>query len=281
MLKHTAFHNWSRRRFLAVSTGALGAVWPAPAAADEPIVPRRTIRLFNGRDLSGLYTWVKDTGSKDPRKVFTVHDGLLHVSGEIDGYAATRQAYRDYHLVVEYKWGAKTYNSKTVRNSGVLLHASGPDGARDPWMSSIECQLAQGCNGDLIVIAGKDAAGRAIPVTATSDTVLGPDGRTRWKRGGTPTAYAGKQFWWSLHDPDFEEWIDTRGKNDVESPLGQWTRVECICAADRITILINGTEVNEVHDVFPSGGKILLQSEGFEILFRKFELHPIKRWPSR
>ena len=28
-------------------------------------------------------------------------------------------------------------------------------------------------------------------------------------------------------------------------------------------------------DVFPSGGKILLQSEGFELFVRRFELHPI------
>ena len=34
--------------------------------------------------------------------------------------------------------------------------------------------------------------------------------------------------------------------------------------------------MNECYDVFPFAGKILLESEGFEILFRKFELHPLK-----
>ena len=78
-----------------------------------------------------------------------------------------------------------------------------------------------------------------------------------------------------MHDPDFKEVLDTRGKQDVESPLTEWTRVECICQGKRITVLVNGVTVNECFDVFPSAGKILLESEGFEIFFRKFELHPL------
>ena len=96
-------------------------------------------------------------------------------------------------------------------------------------MSSIECQLAQGCVGDLIVIRGKDATGETIPVRLTSDVVLGPDKRPRWKEGGKPRIFTGGQLWWSQHDPDFKELLDTRGKDDVESPLGEWTRVECLC----------------------------------------------------
>lgn len=68
--------------------------------------------------------------------------------------------YRDYHLIVEYKWGKRTDGGKFVRNSGILLHATGPDGgAGGTWLSLIECQLAQGCVGDLIPIRGKDEAG--------------------------------------------------------------------------------------------------------------------------
>jgi len=260
---------WTRRRFLQATAATPGFFYLNQAC------PNKALTLFNGKNLDGLYKWVKGTGYQDPRKVFTVEGGFLRASGEVDGYVATRQSYRDYHLIVEYKWGNKTYGSKTVRNSGILLHAVGPDGGRDPWMSSIECQLAQGCAGDLIVIRGKDEKGSMIPVTITSETALGPDGRTRWKKGGKPTVYSGKQFWWSMHDPDFQELIDTRGKHDVESPLGQWTRVECICEGSRITVLVNGTAVNECYDVFPSAGKILLQSEGFEILFRRFELRPV------
>src|SRR5687768_16279259 len=101
----------------------------------EPITPTQTIKLFNGNDLTGLTTWLKDTKRHDPRKVFTAQDGVLHLSGDGFGYVATEKEYRDYHLTVEYKWGQRTDGGKYVRNSGVLLHATGPDGgANGTWM---------------------------------------------------------------------------------------------------------------------------------------------------
>ena len=256
----------------------LGAL-PSLLRADEPISPKDgVIRLFNGKDLSGLYTWLKDTKREDPRKVFTVEDGVIHISGDGYGYVATDKPYRDYQLIVEYKWGKKTDGGKFVRNSGILLHGVGPDGgAGGTWMSTIECQLAQGCVGDLIVIRGKDEKQEVIPVKLTSEVVLGPDKRPRWKKGGEAREFTRGQLWWSLHDPDYKELLDTRGKNDVESPLGEWTRVECLCDGKRITVIVNGTTVNEAYDVFPAAGKIQLQSEGFELFVRKFELHPLKK----
>jgi len=264
---------FSRRQFFQKSAATASCAWLANRSArgNEPV------RLFNGKDLTGLYSWLRNSKYEDPLKVFTVEDGMLRITGDDFGYLATREEYRDYHLTVEYKWGSRTYGSKTVRNSGLLLHAIGADGNRSPWMSSIECQVAQGCVGDLIVIRGKDDAGTTVPVTITSETVLGADGRTRWKKGGAKTVYSGKQFWWSQHDPEFQEVIDTRGRHDVESPLGEWTRVECICNQDRITIVVNGVTVNECFQVFPTKGKILLEAEGFEILFRKFELRPLTK----
>jgi|SRR5579884_3836240 len=145
------------------------------------------------------------------------------------------------------------------------------------WMSSIECQLAQGCVGDLIMIRGKDDKGEMIPVCVRSEVAPGPDKKPRWKKGGEPTVFTNCQLWWSQHDPDFKELLDTRRENDVESPLGQWTRVECVCEGKRLQILVNGSVVNECYDVFPSAGQILLEVEGFEIFFRKFELHPLTK----
>jgi hypothetical protein len=250
------------------------------AGDDKPdaVTPKETMQLFNGKDLAGLSTWLKDTKRHDPRKVFGVTDGQIHISGDGYGYLATDMVYRDYHLVVEYKWGKKTDGGKFVRNSGILLHGVGPDGgAGGTWMSCIECQLAQGCNGDLIPIRGKDDEQEIVPVRFTSDVVLGPDKRPRWKKGGERREFTNRQLWWSQHDPDFKELLDTRGKNDVESPLGEWTRVECLCEGKTITVQINGTTVNHCYDAFPSAGKILLQSEGFELYVRKFELQPLKK----
>jgi hypothetical protein len=258
---------------LGVAAGGL----PGADKDAEPVRPREVIRLFSGKDLSGLSPWLKRTRHEDPRKVFSVKDGLLHISGEDSGYLATAKAYRDYRVVVEYRWGTKTDGGKYVRNSGLLLNAVGPDGgAGGTWMSCIECQFAQGCNGDLIPIRGKDDKGEVIPVSFTSDVVLGPDKRPRWKDGGQRRVFTKGQLWWSRHDPDFKELLDTRGKNDVESPLGEWTRIECVCKGKTITVIVNGTTVNHCYDVFPAAGKILVQSEGFELFVRTWELHPLK-----
>ena len=238
------------------------------------------IRPFNGHSLAGFTKWLQDTKQKDPQSDYRVTNGMIHIGGRGMGYLATVDSYRDYHLSVEYNWGQRTDGSKNVRNSGILLHATGPPGnARGIWMASIECQLAQGCEGDLIVIRGKDADGKVIPVKLTSDTRTASDGRTRWQPGGAKTAYSGKQFWWSRHEAGFQELLDTRGKDDVASPLGQWTLVECICESDRITIKVNGTVVNECYDVFPTAGKILLENEKNEIYFRNLQIRPLKKQP--
>ena len=244
----------------------------------QEVCPTDVIKLFDGEDLSGFYTWQSDTQRNDPRNVYSVRDGILRISGAGLGYLATRSAYRDYRLVVEYKWGRRTGIRGLVRNSGVLLNASGKDGNyKQLWMTSIECQLAQGCEGDLIVIRGNDESGRAMPATVTADTAVGRDGNTRWSPSGIKTVCSGHQLWWSKHDPDFQELLDTRGRWDVASPLQDWTRIECTCEKNTIAIRVNGELVNSAYDVVPSAGKILLQNEGHEIEFRTFEIHPLLR----
>lgn len=263
---------------LLLCCSAMFAWAGAAIAADEPISPKEATKLFNGKDLSGLTTWLKESKREDPKKVFRVTDGQLHLTGDGFGYIATEKAYKDYRVVIEYKWGKKTDGGKYVRNSGLLLHATGPDGgANGTWMSCIECQLAQGCCGDLIVIRGKDEKGETIPVSLTSDIVLGPDKRPRWKEGGTKTVFTNRQLWWNNHDPDFKEFLDTYGKNDVESKLGEWTKVECICEGTKLTVFVNDVKVNHAYDVTPAAGKILMQTEGFELYVRKWEIHPLKK----
>lgn len=263
---------------LLVLLAVVGGCSLAPAA-DEPVAPKESAPLFNGKDLAGLTPWLRGTGHEDPKKVFRVTDGQIHMSGDGFGYLATEKAYKDYRVVVEYKWGKKTDGGKYVRNSGLLINAVGPHGgANGTWMSCVECQLAQGCVGDLIVIRGKDEKGETIPVSITSDVVIGPDKRPRWaEKGGTKTVFTNRQLWWNRHDPDYKELLDTRGKNDVESQLGEFTRVECVCDGATITVVVNGTTVNKAYDVTPAAGKILLQCEGFELYVRKFEIYPLKK----
>ena len=89
------------------------------------------ILRFNGKDLTGFYTYTRGHGYEDPKKVFTVQDGMIRVSGEEYGGVATGGNFRDYHLITEWKWGEKTWAPRKdkARDSGILLHCVGPDGA--------------------------------------------------------------------------------------------------------------------------------------------------------
>jgi hypothetical protein len=265
------------RTTLCTVLSCAAGVWGQETAT--PIEPNgKVIRPFDTKDLSGFTTWLRESDRNATEMNYSLDDGVVHISGEGMGYLATVDSYKNYHLSVEYKWGKRTDGSKYVRNSGILLHATGPEGnARGVWMASIETQLAQGCEGDLIVIRGTGKDGKTIPVTLTSDTRLAADGRTRWQKGGVRTPYSGKQLWWSDHEAGFKELLDTRGGKDLASPLGEWTKVECICDANRITIKINGMVVNECYDVFPAAGRILLENEKNEVYFRNMEIRPLKQ----
>ena len=61
---------------------------------------------------------------------------------------------------------------------------------------------------------------------------------------------------------------------DAEKPNGEWNTIEVICDGDKITNIVNGVVVNEGTEASVTKGKILLQSEGAEVFFRKVELTP-------
>ena len=152
--------------------------------ADQP--KDAVIQLFNGKNLDGLYTWLSDTKYEDPRKVFTVEDGMLHISGDGLGYVCTKQRYKDYHLVVEYRWGDRTWQNRknSARDSGVIVHCVEPDGSfGNIFMAGIEAQIIEGGTGDIIVVPGKRADGSAIPVSLTAETTQGPRWRNRLEEG--------------------------------------------------------------------------------------------------
>jgi hypothetical protein len=268
---------------LSLLTGTSTA---APDPASEAVSPQgEVIQLFNGRNLDGFRTWLRDTQYEDPRHVFTVHDGLLHISGDGYGYAATRQAYKDYRLVAEFCWGEQTWGERAerARDSGILVHAVGPDGNHGKWMASIETQIIEGGVGDFVVVGGKYADGSQVPVslfaelrTGPKGHILGDDNGVYWKAGGRRGPPRGRRVNWFGRDAGWKDQLGFRGKQDLDSPLGQWTRLEIICDGNRIRTRVNGTPANEAVEVFPAAGKILIQSELAEIYFRKLELWPVR-----
>lgn len=251
-------------------------VVPVPAA--EPITPTTVIKLFNGQDLTGWYTWLQDTKYEDPRKVFTVHDGLLHISGDGLGCLTTKDDYRDYHLIAEFKWGPRTWHGRKekTKDSGILIHSFGEDGAYNGiWMKSIEAQVIEGGCGDFIVVAGQGATPETLNIVC--ETAKDRDGETIWKKGGERKTFARGRVNWFGRDPDWKDVLGFRGKDDVEKPDGEWNRMEVICEGGKITNIVNGVVVNQALDCMPKSGKIQIQTELAEVFYRTFELHPLKK----
>ncbi len=245
----------------------------------------QAIKLFNGENLDGLYTGLEDGKYEDPRGVFAVTDGLLHITGDGFGGILTEQIYENYHMVLEFKWGEKTWGDRAgaARDSGLLIHSSGADGGYDgKWMPAIEVQIIEGGVGDLIMVAGVDKEGVPVPIAITCETTQDRDGEVIWQ-AGEPRQTFDKDHYrrinWSGRDPDWEDKLGFRGRQDVDSPVGEWTRLDVISDGGHIRVYVNGTLVNEAFDTTPRRGRLQLQTELAEVFFRRWELWPIGQAP--
>jgi len=191
--------------------------------------------LFNGKDLTGWYSFLRSSGKdNDPDTVFSVSNGLLKITGKQFGYIVTEKTFTDFHLVVEFKWGEKKYppRENNVRDNGICYYVVPTDKV---WPRSIECQIQEGDCGDFWLIDS---------VTAVVDGV---------QQGPTKNARVIK-------------------KKDNERPTGEWNRIEVIANNGKCTHIVNGVVVNEAENVSLRSGRILIQSEGAEIYYRKIDI---------
>ena len=233
---------------------------------------QKEVQLFNGENLDGWYTFLKGKGrDHDPNKVFTINDGLLTISGEEFGCITTNNEYENYKLIVEFKWGNVTFDPRIdkARDSGILMHSIGEDGGSSGiWMKSIECQIIEGGTGDVIVVGdGTPSFSVTSPVAHEKQ-----NGSYIYKpEGELVTIYSGRINWFD-RDPNWQDVKGFRGVNDIEKPVGEWNKVECIVKGGEILIYLNDILVNHVVDCQPQKGRIQIQSEGAEIFFRKIEL---------
>jgi hypothetical protein len=194
--------------------------------------------LFNGKDLSGWYSFLKTKGkSNDVDTVFSVSNGLLKITGKEFGYIVTEKTFTDFHLVVEFKWGEKKYppRENKVRDNGICYYVVQTDKV---WPRSVECQVQEGDCGDFWLIDS---------VTAIVDGVQqGPTKNTRVVK-----------------------------KKDNEKPTGEWNRIEVIANKGKCTHIVNGIVVNEAESVSLRSGRILIQSEGAETFYRKIDIREL------
>ena len=260
-------------------------LFATPLFAADPIRPTEVIRLFDGKTLGDCYTYLKDTKREDPGHVFRVTDGLLHFTGEGLGSLITNREYRDYHLVLEFKWGDKVFEPRTqkAKDSGLLIHSRGADGGYDgTWMPSIEVQIIEGGMGDYILVTGAGFDGQPVPISLTCETDRDRDKEVIWKAGGQRETFDlknRKRINWYGRDPDWADKLGFRGKDDIDHAQTEWTRFDVICDGGHVQNYVNGTLVNEAFDVTPNSGRIQLQVELAEIYFRRWELYPVGKGP--
>lgn len=214
----------------------------------------------------------------DPKDIWKFDGDTLHVSGRGYGYVATKQDYRDYHLVIEFKWGDKTWGKreKASRDNGLLLHSYGPHGAYgNTWMASIEAQIIEGGVGDILVLSPKLADGKELTTSVSAEYTLDRDKEKIFTKGAPRQTVTKGRINWAKRDVDWTDTKGFRGREDVESPPGEWNRLEVIAKGDTLQYFVNGALVNEAYDCKPSQGKILLQTEGAEMFVRRYELWPL------
>jgi hypothetical protein len=191
--------------------------------------------LFNGKNLQGWNTFLKERGKNvDPDTVFSVKNGSLCISGKELGYIVNERNFTDFHLVVEFKWGEKRYPPREdkPRDSGVLYYAVSDDKV---WPRAIECQIQEGDCGDFWLIDSVTLVIDGMQTQATNNTRVVK-------------------------------------KKDNENPTGEWNRIEIISRQGQCTHIVNGVIVNAGENASLRSGRILLQSEGAEVFYRKIEI---------
>jgi hypothetical protein len=248
-------------------------------------------QLFNGKDLTGWDTYIgpdlDDNGkpitgkplglNNDPRHVFTIvkdeGENVIRISGENWGAISTKKEYENYHLQLQFKWGALSWGQKKgkKKDSGLLYHSVGKYGADyGAWMRSQEFQVEEGNCGDYWGVAGGMAD---IPVIKKSETdyIYDPKGTLiTFKEGGKQGRHCIKG-------------------TDSENPSGQWNTADLYCHGDTSIHVINGKvmmvlyhnkQMDNGQESPLTKGKIQIQSEGAEIFYRQIKIQPINRLPA-
>jgi len=257
--------------------------------------------LFNGKDLAGWDTWLgkphestlfpglaKDEKGEysepvglnnDPHRNYTVVelDGApaIRISGEVFGALTTRDEYENYHFRAEFKWGEKKWppRESQVRDSGLLYHCVGPQGAVGGgsfWMKSFEMQIQEKDCGDFWSVGGV-----IVDVEAVRQDLGDGKSVLVYKKGASVVPAVASRI---IKDPDNEK------------PSGEWNVVEFFSVGQTSVHVVNG-KVNMIlrglrhqvdgKEVPLTRGKIQIQSEGAEIFWRKIEIRPISEIPKQ
>jgi hypothetical protein len=200
---------------------------------------------------------------------------VLRIRGEIYGCVFTKQEFENYDLKLKVKWGDRKWDPRTdkLNDSGVLYHSIGKCGVDywRAWMLSQEFQIMEGHMGDYWNIAG----------SATDVRALIPEGKMC-------AVASGKQPFLAIGEGTGRDGFCLRSE-DRESPRGEWTDIELICFGDKSLHIVNGQVVMILQNSrYTDGGKSLplvkgriqLQSEATEVLYKDMKIRSIKAMPA-
>jgi hypothetical protein len=223
-----------RRFFLLTLIGFVCCrAMPCGAAEGE------AVNLFNGKDLSGWEGFLfPESGEAKTEEVWSVQDGILVCQGKPMGYLATKDTFKNFKLVVEWRWAP----GKEPDNSGVLLRIVGEP---MPLPKCFEAQLKSGDAGDIWAFQG---------MTLDSDT-------PRFRE---------------VNHETFGHFVGVAKMMGNEKPPGEWNKYEITLDGDKLMLVVNGKKVNECTGCDVVAGHIGLQSEGAEIHFRTVQLMPLE-----
>lgn len=229
------------------------------SASGQLVIPphKKLVTLFDGKNLSQFETFIRGRGlNSDPEHVFTVEDGVIHVSGREMGYIVTKRSFRRFYLRADFKWGEGTFAERAgqARDSGILYNIQGEPKV---WPRSLEFQIKEGETGDFWMTDGAALTG------SDSQRVQAPADHAR----NIGHLHKGPQ-------QNVTGFRNTAG--EYERPHGEWNTLEVVVDNKIVRQYVNGTLANTGTDPFPKEGKILFQSEGAEIYFRNMRLFPLK-----
>ncbi len=213
--------------------------------------------------------------------MITIEDGAIHLYKNaaegrtvVMGYISTEKEYGNYHLRLQYRWGAKKFEPRyqLKRDAGLYYHLIGPD---QIWPRGLQYQIEQTNVGDLIALHGVQLDTTIEPRTRSEKMPTFLPG----EQGGEAHVLGGKGIAYLKH---------LAGEFEREG----WNTAEIIASGDTTTHILNGQVVSKgtgVRLVDPdrpgaprpvTRGRIALEIEAAELYFRNIELRLLDDVPA-
>lgn len=257
------------KRFLTVLLPVLGLIMAMGSCknAKNNSEDEGYITLFNGENFDGWYLKIRNGDDELAKKVFDIgEDGTVHVfktfpdSFELNtgnsythGLFYTNDTYSRFIFQFEYKWGTKICNNfdQFQYDAGMYYHVYDDK----IWPNGIEYQVRYNH------ITNKNHTGDFWASGTKFQWYAGEDGCFKLpSEGGTEQAIRGGEHLASCDAP-------------FNALNGEWNRCEVIVMGDKYAIhKLNGEIVNMATNLSVSEGKIGLQSETAEILYRNIRI---------